>query len=118
MKDRLCLALTGLFGGIALGFAITIPAALLAVSSAGLGHGDYALARLLFPHPMLLTRLTQNQFPPSLVVLAVAQFPFYGALIGVSLPWKHRCQVIAGIVLAAHLLAAAACFAGLIPNFS
>ena len=40
--------------GTWLGVAATVPEAGLAVASGGLGHGDYLLARLLYPYTMIL----------------------------------------------------------------
>jgi hypothetical protein len=50
------LALWVLIGAIR-GAGLELPALLLAIVSAGGGHGDYVAARVLFPLPMLLTRL-------------------------------------------------------------
>jgi hypothetical protein len=83
--------------------------------SAGAGHGDYVFARALFPIPMLLT-LLDGTFGPVSVGVALLQFPLYGALLTWTI-WRNSywAIAIAGMV---HLVAAGACFAGLIPNFS
>ncbi len=107
MKDRSLLALNGLMLGVAVGMLVTIPAGLLAVASGGAGHGTYPLAQLLYPGPMLLWRSTGRSFDGPLIALALAQFPFYGGVIGVALPWRRASGAIACVLLALHLGAAA-----------
>ena len=46
--------------GVLVGVAVTPVAAVLAEMSAGAGHGNYGLARLLFPGPMFLTLLAED----------------------------------------------------------
>ena len=76
--------------GIGLGVLVELPALFAALISGGAGHGDYAAARALFSAPMLLTLLEGDTIGPfSMILLALA-----------------------------HLIAASACFAGTLPNFS
>ena len=58
--------------GLLIGLCLTTIALLLALFSAGAGHGDYVLARLLYPIPMLATN---NTITGLSVGLAVVQFP-------------------------------------------
>lgn len=99
----------------ALGVLIALPALLAAVMSAGAGHGRYVAARALFPLPMLLT-LVEGRIGPVAGTLALLQFPLYGALLG----WcRWRGDYLPAVVLALlHMVAAMACFAGVIPDFS
>ncbi|ESY35285.1 hypothetical protein X747_28110 [Mesorhizobium sp. LNJC384A00] len=46
--------------GFLVGLGVTPVAFFLALYSAGAGHGDYVLARLLYPVPMLATLLTNT----------------------------------------------------------
>lgn len=101
--------------GSAFGVLGGICAIAASIMSAGAGHGDYVFARALFPIPMLLT-LLDGTFGPVSVGVALLQFPLYGALLTWTI-WRNSywAIAIAGMV---HLVAAGACFAGLIPNFS
>jgi hypothetical protein len=100
-----------------IGALITPVAAILAIASGGLGHGHYEFARLFFPYTMLLTLFAGNTITLPLIALALAQFPIYGAIIGLSVQ-RRRVRAIGAIMLIAHALAAALCFSDLIPNFS
>ena len=104
--------------GMAIGAVITPVAAMLAIVSGGAGHGHYEFARLFFPYTMLLTRVADNRITIPLIVLALAQFPIYGALVGICGRKIWLGILIGGLLLAAHVIAAALCFSGLIPNFS
>ena len=76
----------------------------LGLVSAGAGHGDYFLAKLLFPFTMLSTAWFHsiNQL---FLGLAIIQYPLYGLLLGiVSLKRKF-------LIFAAALAIFHACFA-------
>lgn len=104
--------------GLAAGLLATVPAVVLAVASGGAGHGHYSLARLFYPYTMLLTRLAGDSITPPLVALALAQFPLYGAAIGLASPRKRLLGTIVGTISTVHVMACCACFGGAIPNFS
>src|SRR5690242_17468490 len=59
---------------------VTPVALVLGMMSAGLGHGDYFLAKWLFPYTMLSTVLFGSITIPFLL-LGIAQFPIYGFLV-------------------------------------
>lgn len=103
--------------GVAIGFVLTPATAALAVLSGGAGHGDYVLARLFFPYTMLLTRLTGDVIVVPLIFLALAQFPIYGAILGLSFS-RPSAAAISVLVVVGHLVAAGLCFSGTLPNFS
>ena len=111
MRDLPLLHLLGLMIGLALGMLVTVPAIAFAVSSSGLGHGNYLLARLLYPYTMLLSDRVGEISAP-LVALAIAQFPLYGATIGTAYPRKWLRIVTFGGVSAAHVIACCLCFGG------
>jgi len=96
--------------GLLAGVLLTPLALLLAASSAGAGHGDYVVARALFPFSILSTHLTGSLTIVG-VALACAQYPLYGYLIGAALqkkrPWSPGVVVATG----AHTLAVALVFA-------
>ena len=102
--------------GFVWGVLITLPAVVVAFASTGAGHGHYLAARVLFPAPMLLTRLDDDTFGPLIMGAGLLQFPIYGALLGWVIARKSYFPAVA--VTFAHIAAASACFAGTLPNFS
>lgn len=102
--------------GFALGLVVEAVALFLAVLSGGIGHGDYAAARALFPVPMLTTLLEGDTIGPLSLGLALAQFPLIGALTGYCRARGRWTPLI--VVAAVHLVAMLAAFSGIIPNFS
>ena len=107
-------ALPAIPTGVALGVLVEVPAALLAVISGGAGHGDYVLARALFPLPVLLADLLGET---SWIWIAILlQFPLYGALLG----WSSGQRRLLGTAIplaALHIAAASAAFAWAMPAF-
>lgn len=95
---------------------LTVLALLIAIASAGAGHGDYLAARLLFPLAMLASLLTEDTIKVPSTVIALLQFPAYGALIGWC--WARHVRYLPLLAATVHILAAIMCFAGLLPNFS
>lgn len=108
---------SGFIGGALVGVGVTAWAVPLAVASGGAGHGGYVAARLLFPHAMLMTRLAGDTITPPLMLLALAQFPLYGGVIGLAVP-KGRGWTALALVALLHAAAAGLCFSGMLPNFS
>jgi hypothetical protein len=104
--------------GFVIGVAFAPVAAMLAVQSGGAGHGCYEFAGLFFPYTMLLTRLTGDTITLPLIALALAQFPMYGAAIGMCARRRWVAIRVSWVLLIAHAVAVVFCFSGLIPNFS
>lgn len=102
--------------GFALGAVLAVPAVMAAISSSGAGHGDYAGARVLFPAPMLLTVVEGDRIGALSISLGLFQFPIYGAVLGWSMARKNYLPAV--VLIVAHMVAALACFAGTLPNFS
>jgi hypothetical protein len=76
--------------------------------SAGAGHGDYFFAKVLFPFTMLsATVFNSITFP--FILLAIAQFPIYGIILGFA-NLKNKLIVSAIGLLVIHLLTFAVCF--------
>ena len=98
--------------GFLIGLGITPVAFVLALYSAGAGHGDYVLVRLLYPIPMLATLLTNTMITSLSIGLAALQFPAYGAFVAGA----GRSRWLALGVF--HLVAIAAAFSGLLEAFS
>ena len=71
--------------------------------SAGAGHGDYFLAKILFPYTLLSTAAFERIEPP-FIFLTFIQYPAYGVVIGLAN--VHRKILLAGGTLAlVHSLA-------------
>jgi len=93
--------------GLLIGTVITPVALFLAVASAGAGHGDYVLARALYPFSILSTHLTDSITVVGLA-LACAQFPLYGWFFGAACEKKKTS--VALITTSAHAVAVALTF--------
>ena len=98
--------------GFLVGLGITPIAFFLALYSAGSGHGDYVLARLLYPVPMLATLLTDTTITGLSIGLAALQFPLYGAFVAGS--GRFRWLGL-GVF---HGVATVAAFSGALASFS
>ena len=98
--------------GILIGTVIAPVALLAAIVSANAGHGDFLLAKILFPYSLLLTRLAGDTITDPLIGLALIQFPLY-RLAATSFS-TARPKVY---LLALHTICAILCFSGLLPNF-
>ena len=88
----------------------------LGMASSGMGHGDYFLAKLLFPFTMILAGLSGSITSP-LILLAVAQYPLYGAIFGFANE-RGKLPLATGIVVTIHALMAAVCLVTASENFS
>jgi len=93
---------------LVIGVLLTPVCLLLAVGSGGAGHGDYFYAKLLYPYAMLVALLFDSLVIP-FILLAVPQFPLYGALCGLAA--AKGLGLTAGLALIImHALAVALCF--------
>jgi hypothetical protein len=101
---------------IIIGVLLTPVGLLLAIGSGGAGHGDYFYAKLLYPYAMISALVFDSLVIPSLL-LAVPQFPLYGALCGLAAAKGRRWMVGLGIIMM-HALAVALCFLLLSSNFA
>lgn len=104
--------------GIGLGALATVPAMFLSLLSGGLGHGHYTFARACYPYSMLLTRITDDYIGFPSVLLALLQLPLYGLVFACLGRQNPKRLAIIGLFAVSHLVAAIACFSGVIPNFS
>jgi len=89
---------------------------LLGIASGGAGHGDYFLARLLFPFTMLST-IPFGSITTPFILLAIAQFPAYGMILGCANE-RGKFMHAACVMLFVHGLAAAFCLMWVGENFS
>jgi hypothetical protein len=103
---------------VLIGVLVTPIAAVLAIASAGAGHGHYEFARLFFPYSMLLTRLTGHTITDPLIALALAQFPLYGVAVGLAVSKGRAWWCAVALLAVAHAIAVVLCFSGMIFNFS
>jgi multidrug efflux pump subunit AcrB len=83
--------------------------------SGGGGHGDYLLAKLLFPWTMLSTVFFRSITTP-FIVLAVIQYPAYGVVLGFA-NRNGRLLRSATALFAIHGLLAAVCLIAPNQNF-
>ena len=89
------------------GIAAGALAVILAIASIGSGHGDYVAARIFFPYSLLLTMpLETNSLP---IILALVQFPLYGALMGLASS-RRRSEGVGAILALLHVAAIVATF--------
>ena len=89
---------------------------LLALSSAGAGHGDYFWAKIFYPYTMLSAIALKSITIPFMVV-AVFELPAYGAVLGTS--WSRGNLKLYSIgLLFLHTSAVITCFAIRSENFS
>lgn len=79
--------------GLVLGILLTPVALFFAVASAGAGHGDYVLARILFPLTILATYVTES-IGVTGITIACVQFPLYGWLLGSAHHQKKKVPVL------------------------
>lgn len=84
---------------------ITPIALVLAFASAGFGHGNYVLARIVLPFACLLIGTAMT---PLVLLAAVIQWPVYGLIVTHANSRKLAC----GVVLLIHTLAAIWLFTG------
>jgi hypothetical protein len=77
--------------------------------SASAGHGDYFLAKLLFPYTMLST-VRFGSIKQSFMVLAFIQYPLYGLILGIA-NLKHKLVVVTVALAVIHVLLAIAAVA-------
>ena len=94
----------------------TPPFLLLAIGSAGAGHGDYFWAKVLFPFTLLSARIFDSITAPFIAV-AIVQFPLYGLMLG-SANVQGRLRQYSALLLLIHSLTVLACFFFLRENFS
>ena len=88
---------------------VVTPICLLpAAASANAGHGSYIAAIIFSPYTML-SALIFDVISVPFIIFAVLQFPLYGAILGKAAERK-RFERALSIILAAHALAASACF--------
>ena len=80
---------------------------LLGLASAGVGHGDYRLAMVLFPFTML-SAFAFNSITIPFIIVAVIQFPLYGILVGFA-NVRHKGLVTAACILGIHSVGAITC---------
>ncbi len=88
----------------------------LGIASGGAGHGNYLLAKLLFPFTMLSTRVVGSIVAP-FILLAIIQCPAYGFILGAANVRRTIFLPAIGLLLL-HSVAAVACFFVVGPDFS
>jgi hypothetical protein len=75
----------------------------LGLMSSGLGHGDYFLAKILFPYTLLSTAAFDRIEPP-FMFLTIIQYPVYGVVIGLA-NVRRKLLIAGGVLALIHFLA-------------
>ena len=98
--------------GALVGLAVSVPVILTCIFAAGAGHGTYAPAIACFPYTMLLALPLQSIAGPP-AIIAVLQFPAYGAGVAWSLrrprawpTWLSLAAVHSAIAVVTFVLSA------------
>ena len=68
---------------VGVSFVVTPFLLFLGFVSSGMGHGNYFLAKVLFPFTMLST-VPFGRINRPFIMLALVQYPLYGLLLGVA----------------------------------
>lgn len=77
---------------------------LIGIASSGAGHGNYFLAKLLFPFTMLSTLIFDIITVPFLII-GLMQFPAYGVILGLM---NQRAALVPALIAIVILHVAAA----------
>jgi len=89
---------------------------LLALSSAGAGHGDYFWAKVFYPYTML-SAMAFGSITIPFIVVAILELSAYGVVIGTG--WSQgKLKLYSAGLLLLHTSAAITCFAIRSENFS
>src|SRR5438874_193743 len=80
---------------------------LIGIASGGAGHGNYILAKLLFPFTMFSTIFFGSITEP-FITLALIQYPAYGVISGFA-NRKNRLLLASAIVFTIHGVMAVVC---------
>ncbi len=96
--------LWGTVSGVVFG-AVNI---LIAIISAGGGHGTYTAAKILFPYTMFLAEVFATSINWPLMALAVLEFPLYGFFLGWAAT-RGRTKVAIYSILFLHAVAWVLC---------
>jgi hypothetical protein len=94
----------GTLGGVALGAASLV----IAVVSAGGGHGSYTPAKILFPYTMYLAAALVGNISPPLVALAFFEFPVYGFTVGMA-AGRGKARWVVSSILILHAATSVLC---------
>lgn len=106
----------GFWESIVVSIAVTPVALFLGLVSTGAGHGDYFLAKLLFPYSMLST-VAFGEINLIFLVISLVQFPIYGLILAVGVQ-ANMAKTIALATVAIHLFAVFMSFVLFSANFS
>lgn len=101
---------------IIISLAFTPPALIVGLISAGAGHGDYLVAKILFPYTMLSTAL-YDSITDLFFAAAFVQFPLYGVILAFA-GERRRFYSFAFLLALIHTSTVALCFVIGSKNFS
>jgi hypothetical protein len=106
----------GFWESIVISIILTPVALFLALVSAGSGHGNYLVAKLLFPYTMLST-VVAGEISLIFLVLAFLQFPIYGFILALGAQ-AEKMKSVAYTIAAIHVFGVLLCFLLVSENFS
>jgi len=88
----------------------------LAMLSGAAGHGNYLLAKILYPYSMFST-IFLDEITVPFIILAIIQLPLYGVILGIA---NMRGKIISATIslTVVHSLAVVACLIFIGSNFS
>lgn len=107
---------SGFWVPIIVSIVLTPIALFLGLASAGAGHGNYFVAKLLFPYTMLSTAFL-DEINLFFLILALIQFPLYGCAVAFGVV-TERVRIVYLLLVALHVLAILICFSVVSENFS
>ncbi len=67
---------------------ITVSLLLLTIFFAGGGHGNYIIAKLIYPFTMLIAEFT-NEIEIIGIILTIIQIPIYAIILNKKPNWKY-----------------------------
>ncbi len=90
-------------------FGLTPVMLFIGLMSAGAGHGDYFLAKILFPYTLISTAMSDGIEPP-FIWLAGFQYPIYGVVMGLA-NVRRKLIIAGGALSVLHAIAVVGAFA-------
>lgn len=104
----------GFWKPIVISLVVTPIALFVGLASAGAGHGNYFLTKVLFPYTMLSTVWFESILEPFFLV-AIFQFPVYGIILALG---RKRFGVWSSVLIAAHVTTVVLCLLLVSGNYS
>jgi hypothetical protein len=104
LDDRPASRMQRSVAGAIIGCLLTIPAALASIASAGLGHGNYFAAKMLYPYSYYIA-YKHGEYTMTDIEISLLQYPLYGILLGM----RGRRKDLPILVILAHVMFTIVC---------